>query len=125
MLFRSSIYSEDDRHSHRQQEQEQEQEQEHHVELVFCNPDLLWGSDFPAARIGQGAFKLAFQSVYKVFVSFRFVLFLSIDPVVGNDRYILIGSNRIRVSLHSIWETYSSDISFRGASSSRAGNRVE
>lgn len=36
------------------------------VELVFCNPDLLWKSDFDRPRLGQGAFKIAFQAVYKV-----------------------------------------------------------
>ena len=36
------------------------------VELVFCNPDLLWTSDFPRPRLGQGAFREAFQAVYKV-----------------------------------------------------------
>ncbi|THH26679.1 hypothetical protein EUX98_g7513 [Antrodiella citrinella] len=35
------------------------------IELVFCNPDLLWRSDFPQTRLGQGAFKDAFQSVFK------------------------------------------------------------
>ncbi|KAF9528509.1 HAD-like domain-containing protein [Crepidotus variabilis] len=35
------------------------------VELVFCNPDLIWRSDFDRPRIGQGAFKVAFQSVYR------------------------------------------------------------
>ncbi|KAI1783144.1 HAD hydrolase [Ganoderma leucocontextum] len=38
------------------------------VELVFCNPDLLWKSDFPQPRIGQGAFREAFQAVYKAVV---------------------------------------------------------
>ncbi|KAG7090938.1 hypothetical protein E1B28_010010 [Marasmius oreades] len=37
----------------------------HPVEIVFCNPDLLWKSDFPRPRIGQGAFKESFQAVYK------------------------------------------------------------
>jgi ribonucleotide monophosphatase NagD (HAD superfamily) len=36
------------------------------VELVFCNPDLIWRSDFEQPRLGQGAFKTAFQGVYKV-----------------------------------------------------------
>jgi hypothetical protein len=36
------------------------------VKLVFCNPDLLWKSDFPRPRIGQGGFKVAFQGVYEV-----------------------------------------------------------
>lgn len=33
--------------------------------LVFCNPDLLWRSDHPRPRFGQGAFKQALSSVYK------------------------------------------------------------
>ena len=40
------------------------------VELVFCNPDLLWRSGFPRPRLGQGAFKEAFQAVYKARHSF-------------------------------------------------------
>ena len=36
------------------------------VELVFCNPDLVWRSEFPRPRYGQGAFKTAFQAVFKV-----------------------------------------------------------
>lgn len=35
------------------------------VELVFCNPDLLWRSEFPRPRLGQGAFREAFQAVFK------------------------------------------------------------
>ncbi|KLO09493.1 HAD hydrolase [Schizopora paradoxa] len=35
------------------------------VKLIFCNPDLLWGSDYPTSRIGQGGFRAAFQGVYK------------------------------------------------------------
>lgn len=35
------------------------------VEIVFCNPDLLWRSDFERPRLGQGAFKEAFQAVFK------------------------------------------------------------
>ncbi|TDL22649.1 HAD hydrolase [Rickenella mellea] len=42
------------------------------VELVFCNPDLLWGSDFPVARIGQGGFREAFQGVYKALTGSRY-----------------------------------------------------
>jgi len=36
------------------------------VELIFCNPDLLWRSEFPRPRLGQGAFREAFQAVFKV-----------------------------------------------------------
>ncbi|KAL1746409.1 HAD-like domain-containing protein, partial [Schizophyllum fasciatum] len=35
------------------------------IEIVFCNPDLIWKSDFARPRIGQGAFREAFQAVYK------------------------------------------------------------
>jgi len=35
------------------------------VEVFFCNPDLVWRSDFERPRLGQGAFKEAFQAVYK------------------------------------------------------------
>jgi HAD superfamily hydrolase (TIGR01456 family) len=35
------------------------------VELIFCNPDLLWRSEFPRPRLGQGAFREAFQAVFK------------------------------------------------------------
>ena len=35
------------------------------VELVFCNPDLLWRGSFERPRLGQGAFVEAFQAVYK------------------------------------------------------------
>ncbi|KAF8583910.1 HAD-superfamily hydrolase [Ramaria rubella] len=37
----------------------------HAVELVFCNPDLLWRSTLEQPRLGQGAFLQAFQAVYK------------------------------------------------------------
>ncbi|KAF8160899.1 HAD-like domain-containing protein [Crassisporium funariophilum] len=35
------------------------------VELIFCNPDLIWRSNFDRPRLGQGAFKVAFQAVFK------------------------------------------------------------
>ncbi len=36
------------------------------VELGFANPDLLWKSNFPRPRLGQGGFKVAFQGIYQV-----------------------------------------------------------
>ncbi|TBU38601.1 HAD hydrolase [Dichomitus squalens] len=42
------------------------------VELVLCNPDLLWKSDFPQPRLGQGAFREAFQAVYQAVVGARY-----------------------------------------------------
>lgn len=35
------------------------------VDLVFCNPDLIWQSYFEAPRMGQGAFRVAFQAVFQ------------------------------------------------------------
>ncbi|GMH41606.1 hypothetical protein BSKO_09516 [Bryopsis sp. KO-2023] len=35
------------------------------VEVFFSHADLLWANDFPAPRFGQGAFSLAFESLYK------------------------------------------------------------
>lgn len=39
------------------------------VDLVFCNPDLIWQSDFEAPRMGQGAFRVAFQAVFQASLS--------------------------------------------------------
>lgn len=39
------------------------------VELFFCNPDLLWKAQYQVPRFGQGAFKEAFQAVFKVFIA--------------------------------------------------------
>jgi hypothetical protein len=36
------------------------------VELFFCNPDILWEAQHHVPRFGQGAFKEAFQAVFKV-----------------------------------------------------------
>lgn len=35
------------------------------VDLVFCNPDVIWQSDFEAPRMGQGSFRVAFQAVFQ------------------------------------------------------------
>ncbi|KAJ3810587.1 HAD-like domain-containing protein [Lentinula aff. lateritia] len=41
-------------------------QQSNPIQVVFCNPDLLWKSDFPRPRLGQGAFKASFEAVYKM-----------------------------------------------------------
>ncbi|TFY78575.1 hypothetical protein EWM64_g5443 [Hericium alpestre] len=38
---------------------------EERVKVVFCNPDLQWGANFSRPRLGQGAFRVAFQAVFK------------------------------------------------------------
>ncbi|WWC93698.1 TIGR01456 family HAD hydrolase [Kwoniella sp. B9012] len=35
------------------------------VELVFSNADVEWRSDWPIPRLGQGAFRLSLESIYK------------------------------------------------------------
>ena len=53
------------------------------VELIFCNPDLLWRSEFPRPRLGQGAFREAFQAVFKVCCSSLLLLLIgSLDGLV-------------------------------------------
>jgi hypothetical protein len=68
-----------------------------HIDLIFSNPDLIWGSDFPRPRFGQGAFKTAFQAVYKVHKCFFF------EELQAHAE---TGSNRFRISFRAIWQTY-------------------
>jgi HAD superfamily hydrolase (TIGR01456 family) len=35
------------------------------LEVIFCNPDLLFGSDYPTSRYGAGAFKSALKAIHK------------------------------------------------------------
>ncbi|EPQ54702.1 HAD hydrolase [Gloeophyllum trabeum ATCC 11539] len=42
------------------------------VDLVFCNPDLLWRAAFDRPRLGQGAFREAFQAVYHALTGKRY-----------------------------------------------------
>ena len=34
--------------------------------IYFSHADLLWGNDFSVARLGQGAFRVALEAVFKV-----------------------------------------------------------
>ena len=36
------------------------------VELIFCNPDLIWRGAYAKPRLGQGGFRDAFQGVHQV-----------------------------------------------------------
>ncbi|KAH8081835.1 HAD-like domain-containing protein [Filobasidium floriforme] len=40
-------------------------EGEEHMPLVFSNPDLEWQSDYPLPRLGQGAFRMSVETIYK------------------------------------------------------------
>ncbi|QRV79388.1 haloacid dehalogenase-like hydrolase domain protein [Ceratobasidium sp. AG-Ba] len=35
------------------------------VELIFCNPDLIWRAEFAYPRLGQGGFITAFQAIFE------------------------------------------------------------
>ncbi|KAG8710869.1 hypothetical protein FRC08_016612 [Ceratobasidium sp. 394] len=35
------------------------------VDLIFCNPDLIWRAEFPYPRLGQGGFITAFHAIFK------------------------------------------------------------
>lgn len=70
------------------------------IDLVFCNPDILWRSEFERPRLGQGAFREAFQAVFKVCKTTPLVPSL-LEPV-----NIPIELNRVRVSTHPIRKTY-------------------
>lgn len=36
------------------------------VDLIFCNPDLIWRAEFAYPRLGQGGFITAFQAIFEV-----------------------------------------------------------
>jgi hypothetical protein len=72
------------------------------VELIFCNPDLLWRSVFLRPRLGQGAFREAFQAVFKVCCSPLFLLVKLVD--------FYPGSHRSTVSSYSVRQANKSDV---------------
>ena len=36
------------------------------VEVIFCNPDLLWKNEWEGPRLGQGGFRKAWEAVWSV-----------------------------------------------------------
>lgn len=80
------------------------------TEVFFCNPDLLWKANYAVPRFGQGAFKEAFQAVFKVRLSPLLSLHSNhpflLDARDANDiAGGLIGSNGLDISVHAIRET--------------------
>ncbi|KIM27645.1 hypothetical protein M408DRAFT_162438 [Serendipita vermifera MAFF 305830] len=47
-------------------------ESEEPVELIFCNPDLIWRGAYAKPRLGQGGFREAFQGVHQALHSRRY-----------------------------------------------------
>lgn len=66
------------------------------VDLVFCNPDHVWRSDFDRPRIGQGTFKEAFQTVFKVNATTALLLV---------DDQIFAGVDGRNIPMYSVWKT--------------------
>mmetsp|Transcript_8848 Transcript_8848/g.13203 ORF Transcript_8848/g.13203 Transcript_8848/m.13203 type:complete len:483 (+) Transcript_8848:145-1593(+) len=44
---------------------EVEYERNHRIPIIFSNPDLLWKTQFPFPRFGQGAFRISLEACYK------------------------------------------------------------
>lgn len=59
------------------------------IEVVFCNPDMIWKSNFARPRLGQGAFRESFQAVYKVCGSRPVFFVLSLQYYLDADRVVL------------------------------------
>ncbi|KAK7045715.1 hypothetical protein VNI00_007548 [Paramarasmius palmivorus] len=90
------------------------------VEVIFCNPDLLWKSDFSRPRLGQGAFRESFQAVYKALsgTTYPFVQFGK--PTTPTYKYAekiihgmikrLYGENASFPSMYMIGDNPASDI---------------
>jgi len=83
------------------------------VKLIFCNPDLLWGSDYPTSRIGQGGFRVAFQGVYKALTGSEYPYVQYGKPTKATYRFAeqllrdrlreLQGSNRDDAQLPNVY----------------------
>jgi hypothetical protein len=76
------------------------------VDLIFCNPDLVWKSDFERPRMGQGSFKEAFQAVFKV-------KHFSLHSIVRLEPRVVV--DRSGTPIHPIWKTNKGDLQVRGA----------
>lgn len=46
------------------------------VEVIFCNPDLLWKNEWEGPRLGQGGFRKAWEAVWLVGHPVFFALFI-------------------------------------------------
>jgi len=63
-------------------------EQEELVELIFCNPDLIWRGAYVRPRLGQGGFREALQGIHQVgvvLVSTPYAVVLVSPPSIGGS----------------------------------------
>ncbi|KAH7920693.1 HAD-superfamily hydrolase [Leucogyrophana mollusca] len=74
------------------------------VDLVFCNPDLIWRSDFERPRLGQGAFKDAFQTVFKSLTGSNYPHVLYGKPTMATYSFAeMVLKDRLRGQLPSVF----------------------
>jgi hypothetical protein len=66
------------------------------VDVIFCNPDLLWKNEFEVPRLGQGGFQVAWRAVWDVGPQF------SACEMIDNT------SNRHFVFIEDIFACYNS-----------------
>ena len=60
---------------------EVEVEPAHKIPIYFSNPDLLWKTQYPHGRFGQGAFRIALEALYKA----RLEVLGVVDKLEEND----------------------------------------
>ena len=71
---------------------------------MFCNPDLIWKSEFDRPRLGQGAFKESFLAVYQVFILSHSIYALGLLSWIG------VELDRQTIPVYAVWETYNRNI---------------
>ena len=76
------------------------------VSLVFCNPDLLWGNDYPTPRLGQGGFRVAFQSVYRELTGNEYPYTQLGKPTVETYEY---AEELLRARLKELYQHYKNE----------------
>ena len=76
------------------------------VSLVFCNPDLLWGNDYPIPRLGQGGFRVAFQSVYRELTGNEYPYTQLGKPTVETYEY---AEELLRARLKELYQHYKNE----------------
>ncbi|XP_006460901.1 hypothetical protein AGABI2DRAFT_204203 [Agaricus bisporus var. bisporus H97] len=90
------------------------------IELVFCNPDLLWKSDFARPRLGQGGFKASFQGVYQALTGGQYPhmqfgkpsreTYKFAESVLANRLRDMYGVHRLSPSVYMVGDNPDSDI---------------
>lgn len=84
------------------------------VELVFCNPDLIWRGAYGRPRLGQGGFREAFQGIHTVRCYFSFPPCLLPHHFPCLSSPILLGSRGWAIPSHATRKADRSNLRSRG-----------